>query len=144
MGKIHLVLIDSQAASGQICRHFLENEEDIEIVGECGTLGDAINLVGKRSPDVVIMDTLYKYTNGLELTQLFKTYSPKTRYIILTRLIDQQHIQELLEAGVSAYVAQNDMTESLVPAIRSAMEGKVYLSPTVAKHYSGRSDDKNT
>jgi DNA-binding NarL/FixJ family response regulator len=144
MTKVRIIIIENDA-DPKVDYHFiLEQEDDLEIRGEVRTLVDAFKIIKNSCPDIVILDALYKYTTGLELIRLFKKYSPETHYIVLTKYLEKKRIQELLEAGISAYVAKEDAAESLVPAIRSATEGKVYLSLAVQRSYPGPSDDPAT
>ncbi len=143
MNKARLIIINNQVSYIEDCRHFLENVEDIEILSEAGSLGDAFYLLKKSHPDIVIMDTLFKYTTGVELIKLFKEYSPNTLYIILSAYVSKQHIRELFDVGISAYIAESDVAESLILAIRNVMEGKIYLSPAIGKLYTGPFDASN-
>jgi DNA-binding NarL/FixJ family response regulator len=140
MNKTQIILVDNHVFFRVSCCRLLEKEQELEITGECSTAGEAINLIKERFPDIVILDPLFAYTSALEIIDLLKKYSPKTRYVILTSVLREQVKRELLKAGVRAFVAKEDMTESLVPAIRSAMKDQIYLSSSVQKYFSGQLD----
>jgi two-component system response regulator NreC len=111
----------------------LENEDDVEIVGEAGTASEAINAVPKLHPDVVLMDIGLPDISGIDATREIKRLWPQTAIVALTIHEDEEYFFKMLEAGTSGYVPKRAAPEELLTAIRVAASGEVYLYPSMAK-----------
>lgn len=132
MSKIHLLLVDDHSVVRSGLRMLLENEQDIEIVGEASGGQEAIELVQKLQPDLVLMDVQMSDLNGIEATKEIKRLSPKTAVLTLTMYENEQYLLEMLKAGASGYVPKRAAPDELVEAIRTVHQGNVFLYPTVA------------
>jgi two-component system response regulator NreC len=111
----------------------LENEQDIEIVGEVGTGSEAIGAVSQFAPDVVLMDINLPDISGIEAARQIKEEHPKIAIVALTIHEDEEYFFKMLEAGASGYVPKRAAPEELQTAIRVAAAGEVYLYPSLAK-----------
>jgi two-component system response regulator NreC len=114
-------------------RMLLENEDDVDIVGEAGTAEDAIESVRKLSPDVVLMDIGLPDRSGIEAAGEIKQIFPETSIVALTIHEDEEYFFKMLEAGASGYVPKRAAPNELLTAIRTAASGEVYLYPSLAK-----------
>lgn len=132
MSKIHLLLVDDHSVVRSGLRMLLDNEEDIEIVGEASGGLEAIDLVQKLRPDMVLMDVQMADMNGIEATKEIKRVSPATAVLALTMYENEQYLLEMLNAGASGYVPKRAAPDELVEAIRTVQQGNVFLYPTVA------------
>ena len=132
MSKIHLLLVDDHSVVRSGLRMLLENEEDFEILGEASGGLEAIELVQKLRPDMVLMDVQMSDMNGIETTREIKRLSPKTAVLTLTMYENEQYLLEMLKAGASGYVPKRAAPDELVDAIRTVQQGNVFLYPTVA------------
>lgn len=130
---IHLLLVDDHAVVRFGLRMLLEGEEDIEIVGEAGTAGEAVDAVGRWRPDVVLMDIGLPDASGIEATRQIKEAWPGTAVVALTIHEDEEYFFKMLEAGASGYVPKRAAPEELLTAIRVAAADEVYLYPSLAK-----------
>ncbi len=131
--KIRLLLVDDHAVVRSGLRMLLENEDDVEIVGEAGTASEAINAVPKLNPDVVLMDIGLPDISGIDATREIKRLWPQTAIVALTIHEDEEYFFKMLEAGTSGYVPKRAAPEELLTAIRVAASGEVYLCPSMAK-----------
>ena len=104
MARIRLLLVDDHAVVRSGLRMLLENEADLNIVGEADTGRQALELVEVLNPDVVIMDITLPDVSGIEVTRLIKEAHPKMAVVALTIHEDQQYFFEMLQAGASGYV----------------------------------------
>jgi two-component system response regulator NreC len=111
----------------------LDNEEDVQIIGEAGTAREALEAVGKVNPDVVLMDIGLPDMSGIEATQKIKSLHPNVAVVALTIHEDEEYFFRMLDAGASGYVPKRAAPEELLTAIRSAAKGEVYLYPSMAK-----------
>lgn len=131
--KIRLFLVDDHQVVRTGLRMLLDNEEDVEIVGEAGTAREAMAAVDKIKPDVVLMDIGLPDMSGIEATQRIKSAHPGMAVVALTIHEDEEYFFRMLDAGASGYVPKRAAPEELLTAIRSAAKGEVYLYPSMAK-----------
>lgn len=130
---IRLLLVDDHEVVRSGLRMLLENEDDVDIVGEAGTAEEAIESVRKLSPDVVLMDIGLPDRSGIEAAGEIKQISPETSIVALTIHEDEEYFFKMLEAGASGYVPKRAAPNELLTAIRTAASGEVYLYPSLAK-----------
>lgn len=131
---IRLMLVDDHAVVRSGLRMLLESEADVEIVGEFGTAGEALEVVGQLKPHVVLMDIGLPDLSGIEAASEIKQLSPETAIVALTIHEDEEYFFKMLEAGSSGYVPKRAAPEELLTAIRVAAAGEVYLYPSLAKY----------
>jgi two-component system response regulator NreC len=130
---IKLLLVDDHEVVRSGLRMLLENEADVEIVGEAGTASEAVKAVVRLNPNVVLMDIGLPDLSGIEATRLIKQSLAETAIVALTIHEDEEYFFKMLEAGASGYVPKRAAPEELLTAIRAAARGEVYLYPSLAK-----------
>ena len=133
MRKVKVVLADDHVLVREGTRNLLEREPDIEVVGEASDGEEAIELVTKLQPHVVLMDIAMPKINGIEATRQIKAHSPAIAVLILTAYDNDQYIVALLEAGAAGYLLKNVKGSDLVNAIRAVNAGESVLHPTIAR-----------
>lgn len=114
-------------------RLLLENETDIEIVGEADNGLKAVDMAQKMQPDVVIMDISMPDLDGFEATRRITQTCPNTRVLVLTMYDSEEHFFEILRAGAAGYVPKKAAPTDLISALRSVHSGGVFIYPTVAR-----------
>jgi two-component system response regulator NreC len=126
----------------------LENEVDLVIEGEAGSGAEALDLVEKLKPNVVIMDITLPDISGIETTRQIKASCPNVAVVALTIHEDQQYFFEMLQAGASGYVPKRAAPDDLIVAIRAANRGETYIYPSLAKllvkDFLGRNGEEET
>ena len=116
----------------------VESNHGIEVVGEATDGHEAVELVERLHPHLVIMDIAMPRLNGIEATRCIKERWPDVSVLILTVYDDEQYIFALLEAGAAGYLLKTiDVTE-LAQAVRRVYEGESILSPPVARKVLSR------
>ncbi|OGO71205.1 MAG: DNA-binding response regulator [Chloroflexi bacterium RBG_19FT_COMBO_62_14] len=130
---IRLLLVDDHAVVRSGLRMLLEGEADVEIAGEAGTAREALDLLGRLHPDVVLMDIGLPDLSGIDATREIKSLYPEIAIVALTIHEDEEYFFKMLEAGASGYVPKRAAPEELLTAIRAAASGEVYLYPSLAK-----------
>jgi len=133
MSKISILLVDDHAILRSGLRALLATYPDIEVVGEAGGGEEAIQLVRRQQPQVVLMDVAMPGMNGLVATRYIREQCPETKILILTQYGNKEYVQPLLEAGASGYVLKQAADSELIKAIRAVCRGEAYLYPPVAK-----------
>jgi len=131
--KIRLLLVDDHAVVRSGLRMLLDNEPDVEIVGEAGTAREALDSVLDLKPDIVLMDIGLPDMSGIDAAREIKRVRPETAIVALTIHEDEEYFFKMLEAGASGYVPKRAAPEELLTAIRTAAGGEVYLYPSMAK-----------
>jgi len=130
---IRLLLVDDHAVVRTGLRMLLENEEDIEIVGEAGTGQAALQMVERLQPDMVLMDIGLPDMTGIEVTRQVKQQWPQVGIVALTIHEDEEYFFQMLQAGANGYVPKRAAPEELLTALRTAADGGVYLYPSLAR-----------
>jgi len=130
---IRLLLVDDHAVVRSALRMLLDNEPDVEIVGEAGTAREALDSVPRLKPDIVLMDIGLPDKSGIDAAREIKRLRPETGIVALTIHEDEEYFFKMLEAGASGYVPKRAAPEELLTAIRTAAAGEVYLYPSMAK-----------
>jgi len=141
---IKIMLVDDHELVRTGVRRLLEDNPDLEIVGEACSGEEAISLIKEVDPDVVLMDLNMPGIGGLETTRKIKYLTPNIRIIIVTMVDDTMFPQRLLKAGASGYLTKGAKVDEIMLAIRSVMVNKRYISPELAlKMATSVDDDKS-
>ena len=129
---MEIVLADDHPIVRQGLRALLEAERDFQVVGEAGDGLEAVALVERVKPDVLVLDLMMPGLAGLQVARQVRQRSPQTRIVILSMHADEGYVLEALTAGASAYVLKKSTTGDLVKAIRDAIAGRRFLSPPLS------------
>lgn len=129
---IRVLLVDDHQVVRQGLRMFLELDPELEVVGEARNGEEALALVGRTSPDVVLMDVLMPKMDGLQATQAIRQQFPQSEVVVLTSVLDENTVASAIRHGAIGYLLKDTQAEDLCRAIHQAAEGKVQLSPEVA------------
>ena len=142
--EIRLILADDHAVVRSGTRELLEQQPDLNILGEASDGEEAVRLVGELKPDVVVMDVRMPKMSGVEATKEIKAAYPDVRILVLTAHDDDEYVFALLQAGANGYLLKTAEIEELVRAIRTVAAGQTALAPevtgkVVAQFASGKS-----
>ena len=128
-----LLLVDDHAVVRSGLRMLLENEHEIEIIGEAGNAREAIEAATRLKPNLILMDIGLPDLSGIDATREIKKHLPAVSIVALTIHEDEEYFFKMLEAGATGYVPKRAAPEELLTAIRAAAKGEVYLYPSLAK-----------
>lgn len=128
-----ILIVDDHAVVRSGLRMLLENEHDVEIVGEAGNARDAIEAASRLQPNVILMDIGLPDLTGIDATREIKKHMPEVAIVALTIHEDEEYFFKMLEVGATGYVPKRAAPEELITAIHAAANGQVYLYPTLAK-----------
>lgn len=143
MEKIKIVLAEDHVVVREGTRELIQHEDDMEVVGEAGDGEEAVSLVQRFQPDVIIMDVNMPRLNGIEATKRIKALLPKTAVLILTAYDNDQYVSALLEAGAAGYLLKNIKGRELIEAVRAVNAGESVLHPKIARKVLNRFASSN-
>ncbi len=139
MAKVVTVLIaDDQTLFREGLKDLLEDEKGIKVVGEAKTGPEAIELVKKLKPDVVLMDIKIPEVDGISATKIIREKFPETNVIILSSYEDEAHITEAISAGANGYLSKMLPASELVNALKTFTSESVMIpQPIMNKLING-------
>ena len=126
---ISVLIVDDHAIVRNGIRRMLEEQEDIQIVGEAADGHEAIRKVRETTPDVILLDMSMPGMDGLDVTKQLVAVDPKVRILILTMHAEQQYVPRLKRAGAMGYVTKRAPPEELVKAIYVIHSGGQFVTP---------------
>ncbi len=129
--KITVLLVDDHSLVRRGFRRMLEDEPDMEVVGEAGNGEDSIKLAKELHPQVVVMDCALPGMNGLQATRQIIEDLPDTAVLMLSMHTESTWVRQAIEAGAKGYVLKNAMDLELGAAIRKVAAGETVFDPTV-------------
>jgi DNA-binding NarL/FixJ family response regulator len=129
--KITVLLVDDHNLVRRGFRRMLEDESDMEVVGEAGDGEESIKLAKKLHPQVVVMDCALPGMNGLQATRQIIADSPHTAVLMLSMHTESTWVRQAIEAGAKGYVLKNAMDLELGAAIRKIAAGETVFDPQV-------------
>jgi DNA-binding NarL/FixJ family response regulator len=125
--RIRVLLADDHALVRQGFRRILEDEVDIEVVGEAGGGAEAIALERQLDPDLVVLDFGMPEIDGLHAAIEMIRRRPDRRILMLSMYSDEQYVRNALDAGVKGYILKNALETDLVRAVRAVAAGGRFL-----------------
>jgi len=129
--KITVLLVDDHSLVRRGFRRMLEDESDMEVVGEAGDGEAAIKLARQLHPQVVVMDCALPGMNGLEATRQILDDSPEVAVLMLSMHTEGTWVRQAVEAGARGYVLKNALDLELGAAIRKVAAGETVFDPQV-------------
>jgi two-component system, NarL family, response regulator DegU len=126
-----IVIIDDHQLFREGVKRILDFENSFDVVAEGDDGSEAMGLVEKHRPDVVIMDINMPNTNGVEATRMLTEKYPESRVIILSIHDDENYVTHALKTGASGYLLKEMDADALVEAVKVVADGGSYLHPKV-------------
>jgi DNA-binding NarL/FixJ family response regulator len=124
---MRVLLVDDHEIVRRGLRAVLEAEPDIEVVGEAGTMGEAVRRVGFDSPDVVVLDVRLPDGSGVEACREIRSSFPDVRVLMLTSFADEEALMSAIMAGASGYLLKRIDSQSLIASLRKVARGESLL-----------------
>jgi DNA-binding NarL/FixJ family response regulator len=127
-----VLLVDDHDLFRTGLRNLLEEQGDVQIVGECDNGTDALRGVRELAPDVVVMDLNMPGISGVEATRQISMVAPLTRVLVLTISDQDSDVMDAIIAGACGYLLKDASISELVQGIQAAAVGESLVSPTIA------------
>lgn len=141
--KITVLLVDDHSLVRRGFRRMLEDESDMDVVGEAGDGEESVKLAKQLQPQVVVMDCALPGMNGLEATRQIMEQSPDTSVLMLSMHSESTWVRQAIEAGAKGYVLKNALDLELGAAIRKIAAGETVFDPKVEQKTTLRGE-RNT
>jgi DNA-binding NarL/FixJ family response regulator len=129
--KITVLLVDDHSLVRRGFRRMLEDEPDMDVVGEAGDGEEAVRVARKLHPQVVVMDCALPGMNGLDATRHILKESPETAVLMLSMHTEHTWVRQAIDAGARGYMLKNAMELELGGAIRKVAAGETVFDPQV-------------
>lgn len=129
---IRVLIVDDHTVVREGLRFLLQQQDDIEVVGEAADGEAAIQAVREQVPSVVLLDLLMPGVDGLTALREIKRVSPATQVVILTSHQGDSGLFDAIKAGAVSYVHKTAGVEMVVHSVRAAARGESVLDPNVA------------
>jgi DNA-binding NarL/FixJ family response regulator len=124
-----ILIVDDQEEIRQMVASMLQDE--FEIVGFAGNGKQALEFVVNRSPDVLVLDVFMPVLNGIETAACLKASQCRAKVLFVTVHEDPDFLSAAMSLGARGYVSKAHLATDLIPAIRSVMEGRIYVSSCI-------------
>ena len=133
-----VLVCDDQALVRDGFALILSTQEDVDVVGEAGNGVEAVDLVKRLLPHVVLMDVRMPVMDGIEATRRIVASGVETRVLVLTTFDLDEYVYEALRAGASGFLLKDVTAQQLIDAIRVIAAGEALLAPTVTRRLLDR------
>lgn len=132
MKKIKVVIVDDHALIREGIKKLLELEESFDICALAGDGVEALEVIEKVRPDVVLLDINMPNMNGIDCLKQIKSQYSETKVVMLTIHEDAEYLIETINIGAEGYVLKDADVSSLIKAIQKVVQGEVYIHPTLS------------
>ncbi|RPI86639.1 MAG: DNA-binding response regulator [Chloroflexi bacterium] len=129
MEKVRVLVVDDHALVRLGLMTLIDDQADMQVVGEAGSASEAVRKVDQLQPDIVLMDIRMPGEGGIHATQQVTANFPKTHVIILTSFTEDELVLRAIQAGAAGYVLKQADNEDLLRAIRAVSRGEALLDP---------------
>ncbi len=126
-----ILIVDDHTIMRDGLQSLVASEPEFEVVGTAADGKSAIRLVTELKPDIVMMDLTMPGTSGVDAIAHIKRQHPQVKLVALTFHKEDRYIHSTLQAGADAYVLKDDSRTELFTALKSVLNGKSYLSPSI-------------
>jgi two-component system response regulator DevR len=128
---LRILLVDDHEVVRLGVRGLIERQAGMEVVGEAGTVREAVSQVEQLAPDVVVLDIRLPGGGGLEACRQIKALRPETRIIVLTSYPDDEKLFDAITCGAEGYVLKQIGSDDLLRALELVGRGESMLDPSV-------------
>jgi DNA-binding NarL/FixJ family response regulator len=140
MAKIHVLVADDHRLVVEAVTAALANEEGVEVVATASSGHEALSLIARAAPDVVLLDIAMPHMDGIRCLELIRARHPKVKVVMVSGLDDPHVVRQALVRGASAFVMKSIDPRDLAAILRQTMEGTVYAAPPTGDSWPAEAD----
>lgn len=129
-----IFILDDHELVRKGLRTFLDREPDLLVVGEAGTLADALPLVARLHPHLMLLDMKLPDVSGLESCRRLLAAAPNLRVLVLTGHAEATIVADAIKSGAHGYILKDVKLDDLAQAIRTVAAGRGYLDPRITQY----------
>lgn len=133
MKKTNILIVDDHKIVRDGIKSLLDGETDFVIIAEASNGKEALEILEKQDPDLIIMDISMPEMDGIEATKSIKMNYPSIKVLALTMVADSHKIRSMIEAGASGYILKSSNREDLIAALHNVKKGQVHFSDEATK-----------
>lgn len=137
MTKTRILLVDDHAVLRAGLRLLLDGQDDMQVVGEASDGSEALQLCESLKPDLVLLDLSMPGLGGLDAIPVIRKAAPSARILVLTMHDDESYLKSALRSGASGYVLKKAADSELLSAVRTVMQGELYVHPSLTRALAG-------
>jgi DNA-binding NarL/FixJ family response regulator len=127
-----ILLVDDHTLFREGLRVIIEKEDRFEIIGEAGSAKEALRLIEKDQPDIIVMDVSLPDTNGIDLTYEIRKQWPNIRILVVSMHSKVDYIAEAFKAGATGYVVKDAASNRLIEGLESVAKGMYFMDSSVS------------
>jgi DNA-binding NarL/FixJ family response regulator len=131
--RARILIVDDHPAVREALASRIGRQPDLEVCGEAADMSEALRLVAETQPDVAVVDISLETGSGIDLIKRIKDRNDTVRMLVWSMHSESLFAERALRAGALGYINKDQATDKIVLAIRRVLEGKVYLSDTMAE-----------
>ena len=128
-----VLIVDDHPAVREALALRIGRQPDLEVCGEAADMSDALRLATDTQPDVAVVDISLKTGNGIDLIKRIKDRNERIRMLVWSMHSESLYAERALRAGALGFINKDQATDRIIEAIRRVLEGKVWLSETLAE-----------
>ena len=129
---IKVILADDHSIVRRGVKMLVTNDDSIKVIGEASTAAEALSMIEKESPEVLITDISMPGMSGIDLTKTVRNEYPDTNVLVLSTYVEEEYITSAFEAGALGYLPKDTNEEEFIAAIKSVANGDVYYTHEVS------------
>jgi DNA-binding NarL/FixJ family response regulator len=130
--KNRILLVDDHPLVREWLANLINEQHDLRVCGEASNAPKAFEMIGAEKPDIVIVDLSLEGGSGIELIKTIKASHPDVAMIVLSMHDESLYAERSLRAGARGYIMKREATKKILQAIRSVLDGKLYISEKIS------------
>lgn len=133
--KRQIAIIDDHNVFIQGLSVLIESDTSLSVIGSATTYDDGLKLIEDKNPELAIVDLNLGEKDGLDLIKEITAKYPKTKILVLSMMQERYYSERALQAGAKGYVMKAEAADTVISAIKTVLNGKIWLSPSEQSRY---------
>lgn len=135
---VRIVIVDDHPMVRERLAEIINREADMMVCGEAEDRANALEVIGRESPGLAIVDLTLRRSNGLDLIKDLRAMYPDVRILVVSMQEENLYAERVIRAGAHGYITKQEATRKILEAIRQVLDGKVFLSDALSAELLSR------